>query len=290
MKVSVLMPSYNHENTISEAIDSFLTQQCNFDIELLIGNDASTDNTLEIAKKYADKHPEQIKLINHPANLGLLKNYKSLIDVAQGEYFAILESDDYWTDTQKLQKQIDFLDANPKVGMSFTRWERLRDGIITQKGFDGFDLMAKYPDRLYERFLLRNIIKSPTVVFRRSFYEKYCDINEYIRLNFITFDYPVWLSLIRNSGVYFLNEPTAVYRYLGSSISNNASLDKKIEFEDNVSKIRNYIISLYGMGKLTRFQLNLREAIVKSRHAFRSKKPTIAAFLFFKELTKKKQR
>lgn len=287
MKVSVLMPSYNHENTISEAIDSFLTQQCNFDTELLIGNDASIDNTFQVAKKYADKYPDKIKLINHSTNLGLLKNYKSLISIAQGEYFAILESDDFWTDTKKLQKQIDFLDANPNYGISYTRWERLRNGELTEKGFDAIKLMKKYPDLLYERFLLRNIIKSPTVVFRRSFYERYCDIDEYIRLNFITFDYPVWLSLIRNSSLHFLNEPTAVYRYLSSSISNNGKLNKKIEFEDNISKIRNYIIALYGIGKLTRFQLNLREAIVKSRHAFRSKEPTTAIVLFVKELTKK---
>jgi glycosyltransferase involved in cell wall biosynthesis len=107
MKVSVLMPTYNHETYIAQAIDSFLAQQCNFEMELLIGDDASTDNTLNIAKKYAQNFPEKIKLIQHKENQGLLKNYKSLISIAKGEYFAILESDDYWSDNLKLQQQID---------------------------------------------------------------------------------------------------------------------------------------------------------------------------------------
>lgn len=288
MKVSVLMPTYNHEKTIGEAIESFLMQQCDFHIELLIGNDASTDNTFNIAQSYCEKFPEKIKIINHSKNIGLLRNYKSLIDCAKGEYLAILESDDYWTSPEKLQNQVDFLDKNPKVGISFTRWHGLRNEIITPKGDDAFKLMSIHPFSLYERFLLRNIIKSPTVVFRRSFFDQYCNINDYIRLNFFTFDYPVWLSLIRNSGVYFMNESTAVYRYLSTSISNSNDLDKKLAFEENISLIRNYIISIYGMGKLTPFQIHLREAIVKSRYAFRSGKWMLAISIFFKEITKKR--
>ena len=284
MKVSVLMPTYNHVKTISEAIESFLMQKCDFEIELLIGNDASTDDTLKIAQSYSEKFSKKIRILHHDENIGLLKNYKSLIDIALGEYFAILESDDYWTSPYKLQNQVDFLDKNPNVGISFTRWDRLKDGIITPKGDDAFKLITKHPFSLYERFLLRNIIKSPTVIFRKSFFVKYCDINEYIKLNFSTFDYPVWLSLIRNSGVYFMNESTAVYRYLSSSISNSNDFEKKIEFENNISIIRKYIISLYGKGNLSLFQIKFREAVIKSRIAFRNKKIILSIYIFWKEL------
>jgi len=272
MKVSVLMPAYNHESTISQAIESFLSQQCGFETELLIGDDASADKTWFIANEFSQQFPDKIKLITHRSNFGLLKNYKSLTDIAKGEYFAILESDDYWTDNQKLQKQIDFLDSNPDAGISFTRWYRLKNNGLTLRGEDIVRMMKKYPDSLYERFLLRNILKSPTVVFRRSLYEKYCNIDDYVRLDFNTFDYPVWLSLIRHSGVHFLNEATAAYRYLETSISNNRDLTKKIVFEDKISEIRRYIISLYGSGNLSLFRISNRETLVKARHAFRSKK------------------
>lgn len=281
MKVSVLMPTYNHEPYIAQSIESFLEQECDFDTELLIGNDASTDKTLEIAQQFADNYPDKIKLIDHKTNLGLLRNYKSLITIARGEYFAILESDDYWTDQLKLQKQVDFLDQHPSYGMSYTRYERLRNGVLSLRK-DDTEVLLKYADCLYERFLLRNIIKSPTVCFRRSMYEKYCNLDDYIRLGFYTFDFPVWLSLIRYSELHYFSTPAAVYRSLGSSISNSKDLKTKLDFENNVEKIRRYLISLYGSGSLSIYQIVTRETIVKSRYAYRDKKILTSAYLFFK--------
>jgi glycosyltransferase involved in cell wall biosynthesis len=280
MKVSVLMPTYNHAPFIAKAIDSFLAQVCDFDIELIIGDDASTDDTLQIAKKYADRYPDKIILIAKQTNEGLLKNYKSIISLAKGAYFAILESDDYWTDNSKLQQQIDFLDTHPTYGLSYTRWERLRDDGLTLRQDDS-DVLEKYSDILYERFLLRNIIKSPTVCFRRKFYEQYCNIDDYIRLGFNTFDFPVWLSLIRHSNLHYINTPTAVYRSLSTSISNNTDLSKRLKFEYGVEKIRRYLIKLYGSGSLTMFQVANRETIIISRHAFRCKKPLTSLSLLF---------
>jgi len=281
MKVSVLMPTYNHELFIAQAIESFLTQQCDFEVELLIGNDASSDNTLNIAKGFAEKFPEKIILVNHKKNIGLIRNYKSLINIAKGEYFAILESDDYWTDKLKLQKQVNFLDSHPSYGLSFTRWERLKDGEITLRGDDS-EILKKYAKCLYERFLLRNIIKSPTVCFRRSMFEKYCHIDDYIRLNFKTFDFPVWLSLIRHSDLHYLSTSTAVYRSQGTSISNTSNVQERLLFEENIIQIRRYIISMYGSGSLSKFSITNRETIVKARHAFRLHKPILAAGIFLK--------
>jgi glycosyltransferase involved in cell wall biosynthesis len=270
MKVSVLMPTYNHESFIAQAIESFLAQICTFDIELIIGNDASTDKTLEIAKNYALSNPKKIKLIHHETNSGLLKNYKSIIEVAKGEYFAVLESDDYWTDSYKLQKQIDFLEANPDFGLCFTRWEKLKDDALTLQG-DASEILTENKEKLYEYFLLRNIIFSPTTCFRRDLYERYCNIDDYIRLDFKMFDYPVWLSLIKHSKIYFLNSPTAVYRVLSTSISNSVDIEKRLRFEENTSKIRRYIISLYGSGSLTINKITNREIFVQVRYAFRQK-------------------
>lgn len=287
MKVSVLMPTYNHEPFIAQAIESFLAQVCNFDIELIIGNDASTDNTFEIARKYAFANPDKIRLINHNSNLGLLRNYKSIIEVTQGEYFAILESDDYWTDNLKLQKQVDFLDKNPDYGLCFTRWEKLKNGVFTLQN-DATQILTENRERLYEYFLLRNIIFSPTTCFRRNMYEKYCNIDDYIRLDFKMFDYPVWLSLIRHSKIYFLNESTAVYRVLSSSISNSEDINKRLLFEENTATIRRYIISLYGSGKLTLKQIAKRENFVKARYAFRQKHILIGLSILCKGQVKNK--
>ena len=109
-KVSVLMITYNHEPFIAEAIESVLMQQTAFDFELVIGEDCSTDNTRDVVNAYATKLPETIKPLLHARNLGMLRNFATVYHACQGQYIAILEGDDYWTDSCKLQKQVMHMD------------------------------------------------------------------------------------------------------------------------------------------------------------------------------------
>ena len=112
MKVSVCMITYNHEKFISQAIESVLMQKTDFEYELVIGEDYSTDSTREIVKQYAEKYPDRIKTLLHPENLGMQTNFTETLKACNGEYIALLEGDDYWTDPLKLQKQVDFLENN----------------------------------------------------------------------------------------------------------------------------------------------------------------------------------
>ncbi len=268
MKVSVLMPTYNHQATIAQAIESFLAQQYQFEAELIISNDASTDSTSEIAKSYALRFPDRIRLIDKPQNEGLMRNYKTLMEAAKGEYIAILESDDYWTDPLKLQKQVDFLDANADYGLSFTRVRFLQDGVL-RDGYDYSELMEGLQGELYSYMLLRSIIYSPTVVFRRCLFEKYCNIDDYVAGKFITFDYPVWLSIAAHSKCHFLKDLTSVYRISSNSISNTSNLRKRLEFEKGVSAIRSYITGLYGTGNIGSIRIWMREVVLQLRIIWR---------------------
>ncbi len=111
-KVSILMVTYNHVNFIAQAIEGVLTQETDFEYELVIGEDCSTDGTREIAKSYAEKFPNQIRVLFNEKNLGMQKNFLKVLDACRGEYIAFLEGDDYWKNSLKLQKQIDFLDRH----------------------------------------------------------------------------------------------------------------------------------------------------------------------------------
>jgi glycosyltransferase involved in cell wall biosynthesis len=272
-----------HEKYISQAIESFLSQECSFDCELLINDDCSKDKTAEIAAEYANKYPEKVKFFAQKENKGLLENYKFLLSKASGEYIAILESDDYWTDPKKLEKQISFLENNPEYGLSFTGWTRDRDGEQDSFSNDSFLCNLSISDA-YKYILLRNIIRAVTVVFRRSEFDKYCNIDNYIDNKFITFDYPVWLSILAHNKVHYLPECTAVYREIGTSISNASNLGKRLNFERETYKIRRYIINLYGSAGLSASKIRLREAIVLSRIAWRARSPYKATYLFFSHL------
>ncbi len=112
--VSIICNTYNHENFIGKAIDGFLMQRTTFPVEILIHDDASTDNTALIVKEYELKHPELIKPIYQKINQYSqgIKPRTFQLPRARGKYIALCEGDDYWTDPLKLQKQVEFLEGN----------------------------------------------------------------------------------------------------------------------------------------------------------------------------------
>jgi len=117
--VSVNCTTYNHEDFIAEAIESFVNQITNFKYEVLIGEDCSTDNTKKIVEHYAKLYPDKIRIITSSTNVGARKNSQRLIQYSKGKYIAECEGDDYWTDPLKLQLQVDYMEMNPNCTLCF---------------------------------------------------------------------------------------------------------------------------------------------------------------------------
>ena len=111
--VSICCITYNHEHFISQALDGFLMQKTNFKVEILIGEDCSTDRTRSVIENYCIKYPGKIKLLTYEKNIGSIKNHINTLNASTGKYVALCDGDDFWTDPLKLQKQVDFLEANP---------------------------------------------------------------------------------------------------------------------------------------------------------------------------------
>ncbi len=111
--VSVFMITYNHEKYIKQALDSILAQQCNFDFEIVVGEDCSTDATRFILNEYHEKHLGKFNLLLHPVNIGAMNNQIATMRECKAKYIAMCEGDDYWSDPLKLQKQVDFLESHP---------------------------------------------------------------------------------------------------------------------------------------------------------------------------------
>ncbi len=126
--VSVCVQTYQHKGYIKQCLDGILMQQTNFPYEIILGEDESTDGTREICIEYAEKYPDKIKLFlrcrkdviyingNATGRFNFMENLKA----CKGKYTALCEGDDYWTDPLKLQKQVDFLEANPEYSLIFT--------------------------------------------------------------------------------------------------------------------------------------------------------------------------
>lgn len=146
MKASVTIITYNQKNFIREAIDSALAQETTFPFEILIGDDCSTDGTREIIQEYERLHPGKVIGILHPRNMGKNGGINSIetLKFAKGEYYALMDGDDYWTNPNKLQKQVDFLDANPQCQAVFHNAEIIYEDGSPSYLLNGPDMKTYY--------------------------------------------------------------------------------------------------------------------------------------------------
>ena len=231
----MVMTTYNHERYIATAIESVLRQQTNFPIEIVIGEDCSTDRTLNIAMDYQAQYPEAIRIVRSESNVGWRENYRRTIAAARGRYIALLDGDDYFTHRKKLQMQVDLLEANPDVGMCYGRSERVDESGTT----------TLYPEgectTTFEAMLRRNPAENCTVVARRELVERYYEeIRPEEHPEWLTDDLPMWLWFAANSRYMAIDCPMSVHRVLTYSVSHNPDYRKKIEFVDSL-----YDISLW---------------------------------------------
>ena len=252
--LSVVMTTYNHERYIAEAIESVLRQQTDFRIEIVIGEDCSTDRTRAIAEDYAMQYPEAIRIITSEENVGWRKNYRRTIAAARGKYIAMLDGDDYFIHRKKLQMQVDLLEADPEVGMCYTRSERRDECGNVQIYPEGECLTS------LEAMLRRNPAENCTTVARRELVECYYrEIRPEEHPEWTTDDLPMWLWFAARSKYMGIDCPMAVHRVLRESVSHNPDYRKKIEFVDSLYDISLWYDERYNNGRM-------RDELLRTKH------------------------
>ncbi|MCB4799705.1 glycosyltransferase [Neotamlana laminarinivorans] len=205
--VSVFMLTYNQEHCIAQAVNSILEQKTSFRFQLVIGEDCSTDNTRSICEDYQNKYPDKIKLLPSVGkNIGLINNYLQTIKQCDGKYIAICDGDDYWIDEFKLQKQVDFLEANPDFAIVGTNYHKLfKDNALVEEKKEHSKPYYEFSDLIF-----KNVLPSVTTLFRNI--PKQAPLPNWI-LKYPYGDWPTYLWVLKNGGkIHFLNDFTAVYR------------------------------------------------------------------------------
>ena len=206
--VSVIMITYGHEKYIEEAIRGVFLQKTNFPLELIISNDKSPDSTDEIVKNIIKYAPENISVnyIHHPENIGMHHNFTSALRTAQGKYIAVCEGDDYWTDENKLKKQIDFLEKNEDFTLTFHN-VFIRNGETLSTDLDYEKRLSSKDVYTIDDLSKGNFIHTPSVVFRNMEIE----FPEWYFSSFLG-DYPIWMWLSKKGKIKYFPEKMGVYR------------------------------------------------------------------------------
>ena len=218
--LSVCMITYNHESFITQAIDGVLMQKTNFSFELIIGEDCSSDRTSQICKVYKEKYPDIIKLRLEEKNIGLMHNFIATLRSSVGKYIALCEGDDYWTDPYKLQKQVDFLEANQNYVLCTHKVAEIDEKNEITRFLEPEVIKDVYS---YNDVNINITIWTCSVVYRNCVKE----IPDWFH-SLPAGDFPFWLLLTKYGKIKYMNDTMSVYRNNTLGIHSSLPRTKKI--------------------------------------------------------------
>ena len=209
MIASVGIIAYNHERFIAQTIESVLMQRVDFQYEIVIGEDCSFDRTRDIVIDFQKKHPKKIRLLLHEKNIGDVgrRNFTETFMACKGEYVAWLDGDDFWTDPDKLQRQVEFLNDHPECSLCFHPVKRLYE--------DGRSNVF-YPFGRKQRYTLEDVLKNSTFIHASSIVCRSTALKEFpswfFRSNVKLADWTLYVLGSLHGEIGYIDEVMSVYR------------------------------------------------------------------------------
>jgi glycosyltransferase involved in cell wall biosynthesis len=210
-KISVVVISYNQEKYIDECLNGIFKQKGDFTVELVIGDDCSTDRTLEIIKNYTENYASndiKVKILVAKKNIGMTKNLQRCLYACTGEYIAVCEGDDYWSNCHKLQKQMEFLSLHPDCALCF---HRIHLYFQESENFSVFEPDTKFVGNIFttKDLILEYFIGNLSCCMYKANYVKQIDEDLF---NLFIGDWMFNIYYSQFGDIGFLDEVMSVYR------------------------------------------------------------------------------
>lgn len=240
--VSVFVMTYNHEHFIAQALEGILMQKTNFDVDIVVGEDCSTDNTRKIILDYDDKYPGKFKLLLHKNNIGAMANQSAVLNDCTGKYIAFCEGDDYWTDPLKLQKQVDLLETDQSLSGSSHGCTMIYTSGRKEKQY-----IYKYLNRIEFSWFLKSsiFITTGSLIFRTNVIEKMPPFSNELFAGDTLLKY----LMLSSGDIGYIPEDMSIYRKGSIGSWSNRKITPKIinkEFSDNLR-------TLYYIDEITEY-------------------------------------
>jgi glycosyltransferase involved in cell wall biosynthesis len=280
--VSVAMITYNHRAYLEKAVEGVLRQKADFPIELVLGEDCSTDGTRELAFKLAQQHPNQIRLVTSEKNVGMLPNAVRVERACRGKYVAYCEGDDYWHDENKLRKQVEFLEAHPEYSLVHSHTHRYytRTGTLVP---NSLRVPRNLDDsRAYEDILLgRRTVLTVTIVVRGDQMNDILDrCPECTDVSWPMGDTQRFLEFARRGKVGCIHEPLATAIYLPESASQSQDANKRLRFFLKARELKLYYLKKYPVSPEVDRAVREKQALILLQHAYEARDSEVATMLY----------
>ena len=239
--ISVIIPSYNRANTVGETIESIVAQKVDADIEIVIGDDCSTDNAREVLEQYRQKYPDIIRLFLREQNIGLGANWAQCVKDCRGEYICNCDNDDYWHNPNKLQLQLDYMRAHPECNILITnhRTHNRTTGEIREckAEIDHSDIQQSMWGGCH--------FCNATIMYRADFMKAHLDLDEFIKRRLSLQDWPTWVILAAYTDVDILPVSTATFGIETVSISRPDSVERLAKRYEGDKEVCRYLGELF---------------------------------------------
>ena len=271
--ISVVVVTYNQEKTIARTLDSILCQKCHLPIEIVIGEDGSTDGTRAICEDYAKRYP-QIRLFCNPQNKGVVDNYFDCLLACKGKYIADCAGDDFWVDPEKLEKEVCVMEQHPQVTMVITNWRffneitqqtesghqkmlapitpghELLEAFITQTGMSVFHLCSS----LYRADIFRSCYQTDPAFFR----------------SYPTEDLQIACAMAQHGDIAYLPDVTLHYSIGKESVSAQKDEARQFRFLRDVTQLSYDLAKRFHLKSPTIEAFFSQRVFVLGMHAFRA--------------------
>lgn len=241
--VSICILTYNQKDYVSQMLDSMLSQKVDFEYEILIHDDASTDGTADIIRQYAEKHPEIIRPLFEEENQFSKSEIKNISGIynfprVRGRYIAMCEGDDYWTDTDKLKIQVKYMEAHPDCSLCFHSSYRINIQVSGNK------LMRPYKGT--RRLTPEQIIDKPSGYPTASLMMRADLMNELpdFYMKAPIGDIPMQLVMANGGYGYYIDQPMCAYRYFTPGSWSRDMFTGK-DYIEKQNKYMNQMLEMY---------------------------------------------
>ena len=216
-----------------------------FDYEIVVGDDCSTDRTLEIINTYATKHPNLFKIKKNETQLGILKNFKTTLDRCKGTYVFDIAGDDKLKTNDALQKMVNVLSKNSSLGFVDTGFDSFNVESKATIAFKNKYILNSSKENYIEAVLLGEIIPIGHC-FRKEYLYKYVDFETYIKMNIAIEDYPILVDMVMNTNFERINESLHTYTVHINSYSHQQNIKEQIFQSNQMNDLFNFFSTKYS--------------------------------------------
>lgn len=246
--LSVHLITYNNEKHIEETLHSILKQKVDFNYEIVVGDDCSTDNTLEIINEYGNKYPNLFKIKKNKTQLGILKNFKTTLDRCEGKYVFDLAGDDLLNNDYAFQKMVNELKSDEDLGFVDSGFDKIYKENSRLKHFSNQKILEA-PPHIYKQQLLLGRLTPIGICFNKKHLYEFVDFDTYLRMNISIDDYPILVDLVMNTSFKTINESLHIYRVHNESYSHIKSFKNHFFLKNQMKNLFCYFAKKYKYDK-----------------------------------------